>query len=47
MFEDKIHKEIAAALAEDRFATLQEAIDKARIVEAKMMRRDVSHHTRF
>jgi hypothetical protein len=40
MFEDKIHKEVAAALAGDRFATLQEAIDKARIVEEKMMRRD-------
>ena len=40
MFEDKIHKEVAAALAGDCFATLQEAIDKAQIVEEKLMGRD-------
>ena len=40
MFEDKIHKKVAAALAADCFATLQEAIDKAWIVDEKMMRRD-------
>ena len=36
MLKDKIHKEVAG----DCFVTLQEAIDKARIVEEKMMRRD-------
>ena len=35
MFEDRLHEDLAAALAGDRFDTLQEAIDKAQTVEEK------------
>ena len=38
MFADKWHKAIAVALAGDHFNTLQEAMDKALIVEGKNMR---------
>ena len=41
MFEDKLHKDISAALAGDRFDTLQEAIQKAQIVEEKQFRCEV------
>ena len=35
MFKDKVYDKIAAALAGDRFQSLQEAIDKVFIVEEK------------
>jgi hypothetical protein len=40
MFEDKLLPEIGAALAGDRFDSLQEAINKAQVVEEKRIRRD-------
>ena len=40
MFEDKPLPEIGAALAGDRFDSLQEAINKAQVVEEKRIRRD-------
>ena len=42
-FEDKLHKDISAALAGpgDRFDTLREAIQKSKVVEEKQMRWEV------
>ena len=47
LFEDKLHKEISAALAGDRFDSLQEAIDKAQTVEEKLLRREVTNPSHF
>ena len=40
-FEDKLHKDISAALVEDRFDTLREAIQKAQVAKEKQMRQEV------
>ena len=40
MFEDKLLTEIGAALAGDRFDSLQEAVNKAQVVEEKRIRCD-------
>ena len=47
MFEDKLHKDISAALAGDRFDTLREAIQKAQVIEEKQMRREVNQSFAF
>ena len=41
VFEDKLHKEISAALARDGFDTLIEAIEKAQVVEEKQLQHKV------
>ena len=40
MFEDKLLLEIGAAQAGDRYDSLQEAINKAQVVEEKRIRSD-------
>ena len=46
-FEDKLYKDISAALAGDRFETRQEAIQKAQVVEEKQMRWEVHQSFAF